>query len=133
MNYSAMTTDLSCCLCSNAVENVSHIFGRCAFSSDILSDPCFALAGDWSCYQNGLFTTDGRRSPIKKHLAHLLLAVSVYFIWKERNDLMHVPGHALCPATIRLIIKRSIREKLSTNSLFKKAAEKDFSLVTALY
>lgn len=128
-----MTTDLSCCFCSNAIENVSHLFGSCVYSNEILSDSYFALAGVWESYQNGLFTTDGGRSLVKKHLAYLFLAVSVYFIWKERNDRIHSPGHALSPSTLRLIIKRTIREKLSTNLYFKIAAEKDISLVTALY
>ncbi|KAL1818322.1 hypothetical protein ACET3Z_013191 [Daucus carota] len=99
----------------------------------IIMGSSFSLAGDWASYQNGLFTTNGERSPVKKHLAHLYLAVCVYYIWKERNDRIHTSGHALSPATLRLIINRTIREKLSTNSFFKKAVAKDFSLVLALY
>ena len=133
MDFFEMTTDLSCCFCSNAIENVSHLFGSCPYSTEVIMGSSFSLAGDWASYQNGLFTTNGERSPVKKHLAHLYLAVCVYYIWKERNDRIHTSGHALSPATLRLIINRTIREKLSTNLFFKKAAAKDFSLVLALY
>ena len=128
-----METDLRCCLCANAIENVSHLFGSCIYSSEIISDPAFDLAGDWTCYQNGLFTTGGGSNRVKKQLAYLFLAVSVYYIWKERNDRMHTPGHALSPSSLKLTIKRVIREKLSTSKTFQKAAAKDFSLIMALY
>ena len=133
MDLFGMTTDLRCCFCSNAIETVSHLFGSCAFATSIISDPYFALVGDWSCYQNGIFTTGSRSSLMKRHMTYLFLAVSVYFIWKERNERVHTPGHALSPGTIRMLVKRTIREKLCSNERFKKAAAKDRSLILALY
>lgn len=133
MDLFGMTTDLRCCFCSNAIETVSHLFGSCAFATSIISDPYFALVGDWSCYQNGIFTTGSRSSLMKRHMTYLFLAVSVYFIWKERNERVHTPGHALSPSTIRINVKRTIREKLCSNEGFKKAAAKDRSLILALY
>ena len=66
-------------------------------------------------------------------MAYLFLAISVYYIWRERNDRIHTPGHAISADNIKLLIKRTMREKLSTSRVFNRAAAVDQSLILALY
>lgn len=125
-------TDSGCVLCDNAVETNSHIFSTCSFFQSIISDPSFSFTRDWNQFLAGEFITGGA-SKMKKNLSYLFLSVAIYCTWKERNDRMHKVGHKQTPTQLRFFVKRMVREKVSSNTSFQKAAVKDPTLMLALY
>lgn len=128
-----MNSDLRCVLCNNNAESVPHLFSSCIFSRSVMSDPNLVLTCDWSSYLLGQFTL-GLRSRIKKFMAYLFLSVAVYHIWHERNEIVHNSNYVKkSPAQIKDIVKRVMREKLSSHNAFQRAAASNSSLVVALF
>lgn len=127
-----MLTDLSCVLCTNAIESNDHLFSSCIYTRTVLTDSSFRFTNIWTSYINGQFTL-GRLTPMQTLLSYLYLATSVHYIWKERNDRMHNPGHA-CPASnLKQLIKRTMREKVCTIKCFQQAVKKTPNLILSLY
>lgn len=128
-----MNTDGRCCLCGNQYETAPHLFSSCAYSNEVIMGLYSHLLCNWDDYLRGQFTLSSC-SNLKKSLSYLYISVAVFYIWKERNDIIHNASHTkLTPATLRFIIKRTVREKLSSHDLFQRAAAKNPMLIIDLY
>ena len=90
-----LQTDSRCLLCSNADETAAHLFGECPYSMQITSDIGFGLVNHWPSYLDGCFMVGNNHSRIRKLLAQLFLSIAIFYIWKERNERLHVLGHAI--------------------------------------
>lgn len=128
-----MNTDSRCCLCGNHPETTSHLFSSCAFSREVFMGLYPNLVGNWDDYLRGQFTPTSC-SNLKKSVSYLYVSVAVFYIWKERNDIIHNASHTkVTPAILRFNIKRMVREKLSSQVLFQRAAAKNPTLIVDLY
>lgn len=127
-----MISDMRCILCSNADENIPHIFSACTYSSAVLDDPDMHLTKDWVSYCSGNFVL-GNHSRLSTCISYLFLAVSVFYLWQERNLRIHNLGHVRTVGQLKSLIKRMMREKLISNVTFQKAAAKNPNLISSLY
>ena len=124
--------DSTCDFCHTDTETNAHLFSSCSFVTEILSDTSFSFTQDWNQYLSGEFLT-GRQTMVWKNFSLLYLAVAVYYVWRERNERLHNAGHRRNAAVIKSLVKRMVREKVFSNTAFKKAAAKDSNLISALY
>lgn len=76
---------------------------------------------------------DGSHSEMKKLMAYLFMAVTVYLIWQERNIRIHNSGRARTAEQVLQLAKQMVHEKLHSCNCFKKAIKKDMSLLPLLY
>lgn len=127
-----INTQPLCLLCNNSVETNDHLFGSCTFVTNILAGSRFQYTNSWADYLRGQFLV-GNNSEVKKLLSYLYLSVTIYLVWKERNDRMHNPGHSRPAKQIQQLVFRMVREKVFSCDIFKKAVKKKISLVSLLY
>lgn len=132
MHRFGMHTDLSCMLCNNAIESNEHLFSSCTYTVEVMTDQSFPFTMNWMSYLNAQVTL-GSFTHTKTLLAYTFLAVAMFYIWKERNERLHTPGHHRTAACLHFLIKRTLREKVCTNRSFQKAAAKDQTLILSLY
>lgn len=72
-------------------------------------------------------------SKARRRLAFLFLSVAVYLLWRERNDRIHMVGHAKSECQIRVQVQSMVRERLATSTWFEKQVAKDPSIVLELF
>lgn len=125
-----LAVDHNCVLCNSHSESVQHLFENCRFSKQVLRHDL--LNGRWDNYLNGNFFV-ANISKAKRKLSFIFLSVAIYYIWKERNNRIHTPGHALRAHHVRSCILNIVREKLISSCWFTKQVAKDPSLILLLY
>lgn len=70
---------------------------------------------------------------VKWHISALFVTTTFYEVWAERNNRLHNLGHCKNAGAIVQQIKRTIRDKLSSNAGFAKRLRRDHELTLLLY
>lgn len=103
-----MVVDSSCLLCANGVEDCQHLFFSCTFSADVWRQIWLKFLGirrsprAWRCDLNWYrYMCRGRNSGSKNF--KLLLACTIYALWKERNDRLFHKGHRTVSEVIAIV------------------------------
>ncbi|XP_016549166.1 uncharacterized protein LOC107848980 [Capsicum annuum] len=98
-----------CVFCGNEVESTEHLFFRCHYTTGIWN----ALLG-WMKIQRVALPWSSKimwiESHIKgrsaaSHIFRMVLAASVYYIWKERNCRIFRSSSATQDKVVRLVIQ----------------------------
>ncbi|PRQ51452.1 putative reverse transcriptase zinc-binding domain-containing protein [Rosa chinensis] len=74
--------DLNCCVCSESVETLEHLFRDCSIAKDILGAPPFSLPSSPLTWKEWLLD---RASNLSTSLFDKLL-VLLWSFWKNRNE-----------------------------------------------
>ena len=75
---------------------------------------------------------DEPKTAFQKNFVFLYITVAIYLIWRERNSRVH-DGGSMPVAQLIMIVKRMVREKLSTCNDFRRELSRDPSLSHILY
>ncbi|XP_071699590.1 uncharacterized protein [Rutidosis leptorrhynchoides] len=82
---------LVCSLCGNCPDSYAHLFFDCSFSRDFWDKVCRSISGITSTYDWSDITASINLLPqhsASALVAKLMFAVAVYFIWRERNNIL---------------------------------------------
>lgn len=124
-----MTTSTTCILCLTEGETHEHLFCECSFIRDILNSWHLQFSYLWHHFVDGNFLIH-RTDNIRMHMSHLFLAAAFHATWTERNKRRHITGHQRTASQLACEIKRIVREKMSTYTVFQS---RDTSLLLLLY
>ena len=125
------TIDRRCVLCRCYDESIEHIFTICPYSYVLFRECPYAINLDWNGWQGGDFFQD-RLTALQKNIGYLYITISIYLIWRERNDRVHSNGIKRVEQ-VNQHIKRMFREKLFTSLKFRSEVIRDPSLSNILY
>ncbi|XP_074361988.1 uncharacterized protein LOC141702189 [Apium graveolens] len=114
-----MQVDQVCVLCNIDRESIHHIFSECPYFDLVRKGLHFHFWEDWTnCIQGNFLTSHLKKADEK--IASLFFTTAVYYTWKERNFRVHNPGASNPTLTIISTIRRIVKEKLFSSSLFQK-------------
>ena len=126
-----MNTNPRCALCSSSNEDTEHLFSQCPYSYLIFRACPFNPILVWRRWMQGDFF-DEPKTAFQKNFVFLYITVAIYLIWRERNSRVH-DGGSMPVAQLIMIVKRMVREKLSTCNDFRRELSRDPSLSHILY
>jgi hypothetical protein len=114
--------DGNCVFCRNAIETRNHIFFDCSFSKRIwrnvmalclISDPqfCWEHLVEWGSMHL-------KRKGLRANLCKLAWWATVYYLWSQKNALLHA-GQVKTEDQILNLIKKDVKTRLSSKVCFE--------------
>ena len=131
MNFFQMPANPLCVLCRSYNESAEHLFMICPYTYIILRACPFGLNLCWNEWMQGNFFQDNL-SGLQKCIGFLYISVTIYLVWRERNDRIHDK----CSTNVAQLgqrVKHMVREKLFTCRGFKRALTRDPTLSQILF
>ena len=122
----------TCILCYSENESCEHLFSSCPATYLLLRDCPLPLSVRWNDWQLGLFFTD-QCTALEQQVGYLYLSVVMYIVWQERNNRVHNSAPPRRTAQLSYCIKRMVRDKLFTSSLFQNHLRRNQRLLQLLY
>ena len=103
----------SCVLCQNVMESRDHLFFECSYSAEVWSKLVRGLLLNsyttlWSELMVLILDTNG--GLLERFLIRYTLQVTVFFLWRERNERRHGSTPILAGSLVKLI-DRQVRNR----------------------
>ncbi|KAK1351494.1 hypothetical protein POM88_054288 [Heracleum sosnowskyi] len=127
-----MQVNPRCVLCSSANETIEHICCLCPVTYILIRSSGIALSTCWDDWCSGNFLREPT-SRVKHMMGLLHISVVIYTVWQERNNRIHQRERPRRTSQLVHDVKRMVREKLFTCTLFRKQANRDCNLVSLIY
>ncbi|CDY35841.1 BnaC09g37730D [Brassica napus] len=112
----------SCCLCDAAVEDRTHLFLNCEISEGIWGLVLSRLGYSFRAFHTWTSFTEWvalRDAVTSRTLKKMVAQATIYSIWTERNNRLHV-GESRSPATIFMFIDHFIKDVILGKRKLKK-------------
>lgn len=109
MQYWNGNTDVSCILCRNPLETLSHLFFECPYSTQVWDNLMRGILKDQHAvgWENitRLITGSSVWSKVKLYIVRYMFQASIHTIWRERNRRRHGEVAVSAEVTIRRLEK----------------------------
>lgn len=111
-----LSVDPMCLLCNQAPESRDHLFFACHYSYSVWSNLAlrisrFSSSMDWNNLLEDLISYSGDMKT--RYILLLAWQITIYEIWKERNNRLHRQTHRSTDSIIRLI-ESIIKNRISS-------------------
>lgn len=126
MQYWNGNADVSCALCREPLETLTHLFFECAYSAQVWDALMKGMLKDqhtrvWENLVN-LISGPSSWSKMKLYIARYMLQATVHAIWRERNRRRH--GELAVPATVMIMrLDKNMRNQFT---VIRRRGDKDY-------
>lgn len=127
-----MRTEARCVLCRCEDETVKHLCSSCPVAYILLRSCSIPLKTLWADWLNGEFFRE-KISATERLVGYLHIQVVIYTVWQERNNRIHNNGSQRRTDQLIHEVKRIVREKLFSCSLFQKHIRRHYQIIQLLY